>query len=391
MSRKSKSSLTIIFITVFIDLVGFGILIPILPTFATKAIHINDFEIGIVVAIYSFMQFLFNPVMGKISDKIGRKPVITFSLLLNGISYIIFAFTNSFALLLISRVIAGIGGSNIGVAQAYIADVTTNEERSKGMGIIGAAFGLGFVFGPLIGGMLSKYGYEVVGFLSAGFSFAAVLFAFFLLPESLESHLRFTHKNYKLFDFKAATEVLKMPKVGFLVVLFFILIFAIANIYGTFALLGYKQFHFTDSQNGILFGIMGLVGALVQGVGLKRLVEKYRDRTLLLVGTILMGLGLLFIPYGINFLGVAIIVSIMSVGTGILQPVTLSMISKFSPQDRQGSILGINQSLASLARVFGPLWGGWAFQYLGFKAPFITGALVTFGTFGLIFFVLKNK
>ncbi len=272
MSKKRKSSLSIIFITVFIDLVGFGILIPILPTFATKEIHINDFQIGMVVAIYSFMQFLFNPIMGKISDKIGRKPVITVSLFLNGISYLIFAFTNSFALLLVSRVIAGIGGSNIGVAQAYIADVTTKEERSKGMGIIGAAFGLGFVFGPLIGGMLSKYGYEVVGFLSAGFSFAAVLFAFFLLPESLASHLRFTHKSYKLFDFNAALDVLKLPKVGFLVFLFFILIFAIANIYGTFALIGYKHFHFTDRENGILFGIMGLVGALVQGVGLKRLV-----------------------------------------------------------------------------------------------------------------------
>jgi multidrug resistance protein len=222
LAKRNKSSLTIIFVTVFIDLVGFGILIPILPTFATKEIHISDFQIGIVVAIYSFMQFLFNPIMGKVSDKIGRKPVIIFSLFLNSVSYVIFAFTNSFLLLLFSRVIAGIGGSNIGVAQAYIADITSKHNRSKGMGVIGAAFGLGFVFGPLIGGMLSKYGYEVVGFLAAGFSFLAFLFALFILPESLHKDLRISHTSYKVFDLKSAIEVMKMPRVGFLVFLFFI-------------------------------------------------------------------------------------------------------------------------------------------------------------------------
>ncbi len=391
MSRNKKSSLTIIFITVFIDLVGFGILIPILPTFAAKEIHISDFQIGIVVATYSFMQFLFNPIMGKLSDKYGRKPLIVFSLILNSISYIIFAFTNSFLLLLFSRIIAGIGGSNIGVAQAYIADITTKHNRSKGMGIIGAAFGLGFVFGPLIGGLLSKYGYEVVGFFAAGFSFLAFLFAAFILSESLHKDFRISHTNYKIFDLKSVIEVLKMPRVGFLVFLFFILIFAIANTYGTFALLGFKHYHFTDSQNGMLFGIMGLIGALVQGAGLKRLVEKFRDSSLLLYGSIFMGVGLLMIPYGKNFIGVAIIVSIMSIGTGILQPVVLSMISKFSPQDRQGAILGINQSISALARVFGPLWGGWTFQYLGYEFPFITGAFFTFISFGLIFFLLRNK
>jgi multidrug resistance protein len=391
LAKRNKSSLTIIFVTVFIDLVGFGILIPILPTFATKEIHISDFQIGIVVAIYSFMQFLFNPIMGKVSDKIGRKPVIIFSLFLNSVSYVIFAFTNSFLLLLFSRVIAGIGGSNIGVAQAYIADITSKHNRSKGMGVIGAAFGLGFVFGPLIGGMLSKYGYEVVGFLAAGFSFLAFLFALFILPESLHKDLRISHTSNKVFDLKSAIEVMKMPRVGFLVFLFFILIFAIANIYGTFALLGYKLYHFTDSQNGMLFGIMGLIGALVQGVGLKRLVDKFLDRSLLLYGSLFMGFGLLMIPYGKNFLGVALIVSFMSIGTGILQPVVLSMISKFSPQERQGAVLGINQSISAFARVLGPLWGGWTFQYIGFEFPFITGAFFTFISFGLIYFMLKNE
>ncbi|MCB9250419.1 MAG: MFS transporter [Ignavibacteriales bacterium] len=168
---KTKASLSIIFVTVFIDLLGFGLLIPILPTFASKELAMSDFQIGMVVAIFSLMQFIFNPIIGNYSDKIGRRPIILVSLLLTSISYIIFSFAHTFLLLLVSRMLAGFGGSNIAVAQAYIADVTTPKERTKGMGMIGAAFGLGFVFGPMLGGILSGYGYEVVGYTAAGFSF----------------------------------------------------------------------------------------------------------------------------------------------------------------------------------------------------------------------------
>lgn len=165
---------------------GFGILMPILPTFGTKILHISDFEIGISVAVFSLMQFLFNPVLGKLSDKFGRRPVILVSLLTTAVSYIIFSYTDTFFLLIMSRILAGLGGSNIGVAQAYIADVTDKSERSKGMGIIGAAFGLGFVFGPIIGGYLSHFSYATAGFGSAAFSFMAFIFAFFYLPESIK-------------------------------------------------------------------------------------------------------------------------------------------------------------------------------------------------------------
>ncbi len=177
---KNKSALTLIFLTVFIDLLGFGILIPILPSFAVKELGVSEAAIGIAIAIYSFVQFLFNPVFGKLSDKYGRRPVIIVCLFLNAIGYVVFAFTHSFLMLLISRVIAGIGGSSIGVAQAYIADVTTRENRSKGMGLIGAAFGLGFVFGPLIGGLLSEYGYPVSWFCGSWFFFYCVYINNFL-------------------------------------------------------------------------------------------------------------------------------------------------------------------------------------------------------------------
>ena len=164
---------------------GFGILIPILPTFASVQLGSSDFAIGFVVAVFSFTQIIFNPIFGQLSDRIGRRPVILGSLFLTGISYIIFAYSTTYFILLIARIIGGIGGSSISVAQAYIADITTKETRVKGMGLIGTAFGLGFVFGPLIGGLLSEYGYAVVGFASASFSFFAFIMALFLLPESI--------------------------------------------------------------------------------------------------------------------------------------------------------------------------------------------------------------
>lgn len=381
---RNKASLTVIFITIFIDLMGFGILIPILPSFASKVLGISDFGIGIIVAAFSFMQFLFNPILGKLSDNIGRKPLIAATLFLTSMSYIIFSFANSFFLLILSRILAGIGGSNIGVAQAYIADVTPPEERTKGMGIIGVAFGLGFVFGPLIGAFVSKFGYAFTGLCSATFSFIAFLFALIVLPESKNIKTGKINFKIKLFDISYIKNVLKMPLIGFLIFIFFIIIFSIANLYGTFALLGYKFYHFTDQQNGILFGIMGIVGAVVQGLLVSMIENKFSERSMLLAGLIFMFIGLFFIPFGQNFLGVIIIISILSIGTGILQPLILSMISKYSDISQQGSILGVNQSFSALARVLGPLWGGFSYEYLGYKAPFLTGATFTFIIFLIV-------
>jgi multidrug resistance protein len=387
---KNKASLTIIFLTVFIDLMGFGILIPILPTFASKEIGATDFQIGFVVAVFSFVQFIFNPILGRLSDRIGRRPVILSTQLMTIISYLIFAFTNSLSLLIISRMIAGLGGSNIGVAQAYIADITTKEDRAKGMGMIGAAFGLGFVFGPLIGAFLSKYGYPAAGFGAATFSSLAFLFALFKLPES-NTEKKYEQKfQFRIFDFAFTRKVLSTPSTGILVVLFFVIIFSIANIYGTLALLTYKVYHFSDQQNGILFGITGLIGAIVQAGFMRTLSKKYSDKTIVIGGLIFMMIGLAFIPFGGNFLGLSIVVSILAVGSGILQPIIPTMISKRSSENMQGSVLGVNQSLSALARVLGPLWGGFSFHYLGYQFPFLTGAFVTLLTIFFAYIFIKN-
>lgn len=393
---KNRSALVLIFLTVFIDLLGFGILIPILPSFSVKELHIDETSIGIAIAIYSFVQFLFNPVLGKLSDKYGRKPIIIVCLFLNAIGYIVFSFTHSYIMLLTSRVIAGIGGSSIGVAQAYIADVTTRENRSKGMGLIGAAFGLGFVFGPLIGGLLSEFGYAVTGYVAAGFSLIAFTLTIFYLPESLKQKQELegtsVHpQSRKLFDFAAMKKILQKPDLAVLILLFFILTFSFANIYGTFALLGLKVYGFTDMQNGYMYGIVGLSSAIIQGGLIGRINKLMSKKMVLIIGSVLMMLSLAMIPYAGTFLGLAIVSIILSYGTGTFQPTVLSLISEITSEAEQGITLGLNQALSSFARVLGPLWGGFAFEYLGYPFPFLTGAAFTLIIFLLTVFYLPKK
>ncbi|MCL4550017.1 MAG: MFS transporter [Bacteroidetes bacterium] len=390
MPNKNRTSLVIIFLTIFIDLMGFGILIPLLPGFAIT-IGMSDFQIGMTVAVFSLMQFLFNPVLGRISDRIGRRPMILIPQMLSVIGYLMFSFSHSFLLLFISRMIGGLGGSNIAVAQAYIADITTKEERSKGMGVIGAAFGLGFVFGPLIGAFLSKYGYAVAGFGSASFSFMAFLFTLIKLPESLHEKKTESKLNVKIFDLKYTKKTISHPDLGILMLLFFIIIFSMANIFGTFPILGVKLYHFSGQDNGMMFGIMGIISSVVQGGFIRKLSQWIGEKGLVLFGSILMMVGLGMLPYGQNFLGVAIVMGLYAVGSATLQPTILSMISKHSPDNEQGAVLGLNQSFSSFARVLGPLWGGFSFDFFGYQFPFLTGAFFTLIAFLLTYHYLRSE
>jgi MFS transporter, DHA1 family, tetracycline resistance protein len=374
---KKNPALSMIFLVVFVDLLGFGILIPILPTFATNILGIKEGAIGIAIALYSLVQFLFNPFFGGLSDKYGRRNIILYCLLLNASGYIIFAFTHSYIMLLASRVVAGVGGSSIGVAQAYIADITTKEDRARGMGLIGVAFGLGFVFGPIMGGILAHYSYMLTGFASAGFSLIAFSLSIFLLPESLKKDLIPHDIKRKMLNVEGFKKILNNTPVLLVIAMFFILTFSVANIYGTFALLGTQVYHFTNIQNGTIFGVIGLVSAIVQGGMIGRLSKKYTDNQLITTGSFLMAIGLAMLPFGGNYTGLVIIITILSLGTGTLQPILLSLISKVAPEKDQGVVLSVNQSFSAFARVLGPLWGGFSFQYMGYKFPFFTGAVAT--------------
>ncbi len=373
---KKNIPLLMIFFVVFIDLLGFGILMPVLPTYAVGHLKTSESSIGIIIATYSFVQFLFNPFFGSMSDKHGRRKIILVTLMLNALGYVIFALFENLPMLLFSRVIAGIGGSSLGVAQAYISDVTSKEDRAKGMGMIGVAFGLGFVFGPVIGGILSKWGYMVVGLGSATFSFLALLMSFFFLPEPERKIEPEKRRESKLFDVKAFKKVFSTPAVAIVIIMFFMVTFSIANIYGTYALLGKKIYHFTDKTNGYLFGVMGLVGIIMQGGAIRHLSKKFTDTQLISIGAICLVLGLGALPFGGNFTGMLLATAVLSCGSGILSPILLSLVSKVAPEGEQGIVLGTNQSMSSFARMLGPLWGGFAFQFIGYEAPFLTGSIM---------------
>ncbi len=388
---KKNTPLILIFLVVFINLLGFGLLIPILPTFAVKELNLSETSIGIIIAVYSLVQFLLTPFFGTLSDKYGRRKIILLTLFLNVIGYIIFAFANSFLLLILSRIISGIGGSSIGVAQAYIADVTTKDERTRGMGLIGVAFGLGFVFGPVMGGIFSQFGYMFTGFASATFSLLAFLFSLFLLPESLKRESSDEIIQRKLFDIKNLLLVFRMPLVNFLIIIFFIITFSNANIFGTLPLLGYSIYKISDLQIGYIFGINGIVGAFVQGYLLHQLVKKYREDQLITVGSFFMMIGLTLLPFGINIYGLILIGIIFSFGMGILQPLLISMVSKYTSSKNQGVVLGVNQSLSALGRMLGPLWGGFSYQYFGYQLPFLTGGFLTFIIWLYSIFIVKKK
>ena len=374
---KKNPALSMIFLVVFVDLLGFGILIPILPTFAVHILGVKEAAIGIAIAVYSLTQFLFNPLFGGLSDRYGRRNIILYCLLLNASGYIIFAFTHSYIMLIASRIAAGIGGSSIGVAQAYIADVTTKEDRAKGMGLIGVAFGLGFVFGPIMGGILAHYSYMITGFASACFSLLAFSLSVFLLPESLKKELIQTGVKRKMFNVDGFKKILNNTPVLLVIAMFFILTFSVANIYGTFALLGTQVYGFSNIQNGTIYGVIGLVSVIVQGGLIGRLSKRYTDNQLITFGSFLLALGLAWLPFGGNYIGLIIVITVLSMGTGTLQPILLSLISKVAPEKDQGIVLSVNQSISAFARVLGPLWGGFSFQYIGYKFPFLTGAVCT--------------
>lgn len=403
MESSTNKKIFVIFLVIFIDLLGFGIMIPLLPTFSQNVLHMHESSIGLVAGIFSLMQFIFNPFWGRLSDIYGRKPIIMFSLMGNVISYsmlglVLSGYWQSVELLFISRALAGFFSANIGAAMAYISDTTTPKERSKGMGIIGAAFGLGFVFGPFIGGVLAKrFSFGVPVFFSAGLSFVALILAFVILKESLPVEFRKSNAK-KQFEphlaFSKLLEALKHPHVGLLIVLYFIITFAVSNIYATFQLYAESNngFSLDVEQVSYLFAFIGLTGALVQGVLIRPLLKRFDERKLLITGNIIMAVGLGTIPFSHHHIGYLLVSTfLMSFGNGLNLPISLSLVSKFTAADEQGGILGINQSMSSFARFLGPAWGGFVYQFMGFAAPFITGGIFMVGASFLSLKLLHDK
>ncbi len=355
--------LIIIYVTVFIDLIGFGMVIPILPYYANTApFNATPFQIGLLFAIYSWMQFFFSPVLGRLSDQYGRRPILFISLLGSAVGYFVIGFAETLALVFIGRVIGGITGANISTAQAYIADVTTKENRAKGMGIFGAMFGFGFILGPAIAGILSKYGVHVPFYFAAALSLINATALYFVLPESLKHFSVDGESRSRPNRVVELIGSLSEKRFGTVNLLYFLLVTSFSIMTYAFVLYTAYRFGYNAEQNGYLFAFVGLIAIIGQGFLFNRLVGKFGEELLTAAGCMMMAISLAAIPFvgpeSGGLAGLLVGISVLSLGNAFASPALTSLVSKITDDDKQGSALGIMQSGASLARAIGPMIGG---------------------------------
>ena len=353
-----RSPLLVIFITVFIDLVGFGIVIPVLPYYAEGTrFGATPREVGLLFASYSVMQLVFAPVLGRLSDKYGRRPILLISLLGTSLGFLILGFASTLWMLFLGRIIDGISGGNISTAQAYIADVTTKENRAKGMGLIGAAFGLGFVFGPAIGGILSRWGIAVPFLFAGGLAFANAILLYFTLPETVTADHPARVSAASGRGWKQLLEALGQRQLAFVLAIYFLSIVAFSIMTASFSLfmmfrLGYDAWH-----SGWIFAFVGAVSAIIQGGLIGTLVKRFGEPALVIAGGFLFSVSLFASPFvtaAMGLVGILSVGALSSIGNALMAPSLSSLASKSASAAEQGSVLGVTQSVASVARAVGP-------------------------------------
>lgn len=362
--------------TVFVDLVGFGIVIPVLPLYAER-FGASDILIGLLLASYAVMQFISSPILGRLSDRIGRRPVLLVSLLGTSLGFLITGLAGTLWVLFVGRIVAGITGGSVSTAQAYIADVTPPDHRSEGMGLIGAAFGLGLIVGPAIGGVMSHVSAEAPFLFAAGLGIANVAAMYFFLPESLSEQSRQRADA----DVSLAT-VMREPggwRLLTILATYFLTVVAFSILTTTYALFTHRRFGLDATHNGYLFAYAGLLGAGIQLGLLGRLGKVFGDQRLAVAGAAIFALGMVLLPTGATIAMLLVATSAISVGTSLVTPTLNGLASESARADRQGSMQGVMASVSSLARIMGPLAGGFllAFDARGAhdgRALFWTGA-----------------
>jgi len=356
--NMKRSPLIVIFTTVFIDLVGFGIVIPVLPFYAEgTAFNATPRMVGLLFASYSIMQLIFSPILGGLSDKYGRRPVLLLSIIGTGIGFLILGLAKTITMLFFGRILDGITGGNISTAQAYIADVTTEENRAKGMGLIGAAFGLGFILGPAIGGILSGWGIHVPFIFAAALCFANAMLLYFTLPETVTAD----HPAKNLAGGRSLRQVgraLKQPKLAFVLVIYFLFIVAFSIMTTSFSLYTMFRFGYDAQHTGYLFAYVGLIAVIIQGGLIGRLVKRFGELPLVIFGALCFAISLFAVPFvgpaAGGLAGLLIGGGVFSMGNSLATPALTSLASKSVGPAQQGVVLGVTQSTASLARAVGP-------------------------------------
>mgnify|MGYP003630168699 CR=1 FL=1 len=376
MSDGRKAGLTLIFVTVFIDLLGFGIVLPLLPRYG-EHFEAGGGTLGLLMASFSAMQFLFAPIWGRISDRVGRRPILIMGLVGSTVFYGMFGFATSLgkegmflgigalSWLFITRIGAGIAGATIPTAQAYIADITGPKERGKGMALIGAAFGIGFTFGPLIGAAFVSAETGATpsaapGYVACVLSGVAALLSIFMLPESLNKETSGSlKKRLHWFDVSSFRHALAQPRIGLILLTIFLTTFAFAQFESTLSLLT-QELGFAARSNFFIFAYIGLILTLSQGILVRRLIPRLGEYRMGIIGIILMVAGLLLIGVAGNSGSYPLLYAVLPIsviGFSATTPSLQSLLSLNTSDDQQGGVLGVGQSISALARILGPLAG----------------------------------
>jgi DHA1 family tetracycline resistance protein-like MFS transporter len=377
----TKTPIYLVLLTVFIDLLGFGIIIPLLPFYA-QHFGAGPTVIGLLGSSYSLMQFLFVPFWGRLSDKIGRRPIILMSVFGSFLSYLIFGLAGSLFTLFLSRVLAGFMGANISTAQAYIADVTPVEDRAKYMGLIGASFGIGFMLGPFVGGIMSHISYGAPGYLASCLSLINATLAYFYLPESRTKTASLASENLdparraRILDIDAIRIAFKKPALPNLILVYFLYTISFSTLYVSFPLYTKEILKYDAAANGYLFALMGLIGVFIQGGLIGKIINVLGERNTMVIGIILLILGLSFIPDTRSPAVLVVLIIVMSTGSSILTPSLTSLITKYAGATEYGSALGVSQSFSSLGRVIGPSLGGAILGTAGLIWPFYSSSIL---------------
>jgi MFS transporter, DHA1 family, tetracycline resistance protein len=350
--------LLIIFITIFIDLLGFGMVIPLLPFYA-QDFQATPLEIGLLVSSYSWMQFFFSPIFGSLSDKYGRRPILFFSIIGSGIGYLMIGLAGSLMMVFAGRILGGITGANLSTAQAYIADITTKENRAKGMGLFGMAFGLGFIMGPASAGILSKFGHEIPFYVAAALSFANAVLLYFILPESRKFSEVVREKKGRIAEL---IESVKDSRFAILTLEYFLLVMAFAMMTTAFPLYTSHSFGYNAEQTGYILAYVGILAVIMQGGLLGKLSKKFGEANLVIVGCLMLVVSFISVPFvskdSYGLLGLLAGASCFAIGNSISSPALTSLASKNANEFEQGKVLGVMQSAASLARAISPMLTG---------------------------------
>ncbi len=393
---KNRSPLFIIFTTVLIDLIGFGMVIPLIGLYG-RHYGAEGLQLPILGGIYSIMQFIFAPIWGSLSDRIGRRPILLLSLTGSTLSYVIFGLSPNFTWLLISRAFGGIFAANISTAQAYIADVTAPTERAKGMGLIGAAFGIGFTLGPPLGGIASaKLGIAAPGLIAAAICGLNLFLAVFRLPESLipENRQQKPPRSLSPLNTSHLLASFRNRELGYFLIMFFLVTFAFSTMEQTFSLLFQAKFNLETGEAGLKTGLIlmvaGLFGAVIQGGLIRRLVPRFGERNLLITGLAFNIFTMAVFPYCPTYALYFFLALPLAIGSSLINPSLSALISQSVSAREQGSTLGLSQGLASLARATGPFCGLLTFAVKP-DLPYLVATLISIGLFFTCFRFTTNR